>query len=235
MEEKLNTNGIYNEQITVKDLPLEGQNYVLVEYSDYYYNGNSNKTKVKDLGSKFAAINSFFLDYVKGYHIPTAFIKNEEPNSLRFMKNDRLLFSIKILNILDKRTAKIFGQKEGEQLNLPVFEYHFGNQKDTLVSESALIAFDLCTNEDLKLINRICSKVNAVLKSFFERRNEILAEVNCNFGKAEDKIYLVDDFTPRGLKIIPAVEDDKWVDPYKMSSSSEVRKYTDYLFSLTNA
>ena len=218
-----------------KDLPMDDQNYVVLEYPDYLTNGSTKKIRVKDLGIKFASINSFFLDYLKEYHIPAAFIKAHDNKSLKYIRHERLPFIVKILNLIDKRTAKIFSKKEGSALKLPIFEYHCGTGKDTLVSESHLITFDLCSIEDLKLINRICSKVNAVLKSFFERRGETLAEVNCLFGKSENKIYLVDDFTPQSLKIIPHNGDNKSISPYKFDTPATVRKYTDHLFNVLSS
>jgi len=217
------------------NLPFDEQNYLMVEYPDYFFPSQNKKVKVKELGQKFAAINSFFYDYLKEYHIPCAYIKNHRKNSLVYLKFDQLPFTIKILNASDKRTAKIFSIKEGETLELPVFEYHYGNSKDSLVSESHLIAFDLCTNEDLKLINRICSKVNVVLKAFFERRNEIVAELTCSFGKYEGKLFLVDDFSPLSLKVFPNGNVEKWADPYKLNTSSEMRRYANFLFDITNS
>ena len=122
-------------------------------------------------------------------------------------------------------------------MSIPIFEFHYGIGKDTLISESHLIAFDLCNYEDLKLITRICSKVNAVLKSFFERRNEILTEVICNFGKAEGKVFLIDDFTPRSIKIIPQnhEKNGKWINPYKLTTPSEVKNYTNHIFNLMSS
>ena len=218
-----------------KELPFDDQNYQLLEYPDYLTNGGAKKVKVKDLGTKFASINSFFLDYLKEFHIPAAFVKAQDNNSLKFIKHERLPFTVKILNLIDKRTAKIFSKKEGHSLKLPIFEYHYGTGKDSLVSESHLVTFDLCSIEDLKFINRICSKVNAVLKSFFERRGEILAEVDCSFGKSENKIYLVDDFTPRSLKIISLNGNNKSISPYKFDTPATVRKYTDHLFNLMSS
>jgi len=77
--------------------------------------------------------------------------------------------------------------------------------------------------------------VNAVLKAFFERRNETVAEVICSFGKYENKIFLVDDFTPMSLKVFPNGDNKKWSNPYKLTTSGEMRKYTDYLFNITNS
>jgi phosphoribosylaminoimidazole-succinocarboxamide synthase len=221
----------------IKNLPFDSQNYQLVEYPDYFSLNQDKNIKVKDLGQKFASITSFFYDYLREFHIPCAYIKKYEKNSLMFVKFQQLPFVVKILNSADKRTAKLFSLKEGSHLNLPVFEYHFGDSKNSIVSESHLISFDICTNENLKIINRICSKVNAVLKSFFERRNETIGEVTCSFGKFESKIYLIDDFTPLSLKIFPNEENytNNWVNPYNLNTSSEMRKYTDHLYNITSS
>jgi phosphoribosylaminoimidazole-succinocarboxamide synthase len=100
-----------------------------------------------------------------------------------------------------------------------------------MISESHLISFELCTVEDIKIISRICLKVNAILKSYFERRNSTLAEVSCYFGKIEDKIYLIDDFTPYGLKVIPLDKNHHSIDPYNLHSAPSIKHYTDYLYN----
>lgn len=216
------------------DIPFDEENYQLIEYHDSYIISDDKKVKVKDIGKKVALTNAFFFDYLKEYHIPTAFLRKDSENALKFSTYQEYSFRIKILNTADKRNSKIFGIKEGIALNLPIFEFHYGCGKESLISESHLIAFDLCNTEDLKLITRICSKINAVLKSFFERRNEILAEVCCHFGKHEDKVTLIGDFSPASLKIFPKDESVKWTNPYKLSSAAEVKKYTEHLFNIAS-
>ncbi len=147
---KFNNNRTLYEELAKKDLPLDSQDYLVLEYSDIFSQNGNKKIKSKDLGEKFAAINSFFFDYLKGYHIPAAFVKSSDKNALKFLRHERFPFSVKILNTIDKRTAKIFGQKEGELLNLPIFEIHFGTEKDSIITESHLVTFDLCNNEDFK-------------------------------------------------------------------------------------
>jgi hypothetical protein len=104
-----------------KTITFLDNNHILYEYSDYFSDDGKSKVKCKGLGEKFVSINSFFLDYLKEYHLPIAFFKAQNKNSLRFLKHDRLNFYIKILNLCDKRTAKIFGKKESEPLTLPLF------------------------------------------------------------------------------------------------------------------
>ena len=231
MGPKFNNNHTLYEDLLKKEMPLTDQSVQSVEYHDFYTIGND-KIKCKNLGEKFASINSYFLEYLREYHIPGAFVKLEGKNSLLFQKHDKFPFSVRILNIIDKRTARIFNKKEFEPLILPLFELHYGAGKESLISESHLIAFDLCSIEEIKIINRICSKINAVLKSFFERRNSLLAEVTCSFGKNEDKIFIIDDFTPPSLKVIPLSKDNHFIDPYKFGTSAEIKQYTDHLFNL---
>ncbi len=221
------------EDLLIRESSLDNNYSQIVEYPDTYSLNGEKLLKIKNLGERFAYFNLHFLDFLKEYHIPSAFVKIHNKNGIKFTKHSRLQFYIRILNITDKRTSKLFSLKESEPLNLPIFEVHFGLGKDTLISDSHLIAFDLCSNEDLKIIYRICSKVNAVLKSYFERRNYLLAEVNCYFGKYENKIFLVDDFTPRSLKILPFDRSDNFIDPYRLSTVPEVRHYTENLYNLT--
>jgi phosphoribosylaminoimidazole-succinocarboxamide synthase len=209
---------------------MNEHNHLIIEYHDFIQE-NGNKIKCKNLGEKFAFINSFIFDYLKEYFIPVAYIKTEPKGHLHFLKHQKFPFSVKILNVADKRIAKIFSVKEGSNLNIPILEYHYGTAKDSCISDNHLISFDICTNEDIRIINRICSKVNAVLRSYFERRNGSLIEISCYFGKSEDKIFLVDDFTPRSMKVVP-LNNDLNIDPHRFATSSDIKKYTDFLYNM---
>ena len=234
MGQKINNNIIIKEDLPNKEIHFDENDFLVIEYTDFY-SGNGKKIKVKNLGEKFASINSFLFDYLKGYNLPVAFVQAKDKNKLNFLKYNKYPFSIKILNIIDKRTAKIFSKKEGEFITFPIFEIHYGYGKESVISESHVICFDLCSNEELKLINRISSKVNAVLKSFFERRGFYLAEAMCNFGKFEDKIFLVDDLSPHNLKVIPLNNNGNDLNPYVLNSSAQIKHYTDLLLNLMSA
>ena len=217
-----------------KNLPFDEQGYQLVEYEDFFFPQKSKKVTSKELGEKIASINSFFFEYLKGYNIPCAFVKKTGRKNLLFLKYTEFPFKIRILNAADKRIAKIFSIKTGSALDLPVLEYHFGDSKDSIITESHLISFNLCSYDDLKLMNRLCSKINAIIKSFFERRNEYLVELTCGFGKFEGKIFLIDDFSPISMKILKNESDGKLPDPYKIETPAQMKKYSDHLLHLTN-
>lgn len=212
----------------------EDENDLFVEYSDDIDLNPKEKVRIKNIGNICLNTNSFFLDYLNAYNIPSA-LKKMTDNILVFAKYFRLPFYIKILNLLDKRSAKIFDKQDGIFLQIPILTFHYGNSADNFISESHLISLDICPLEDIKMMKRICSKVNAVLKSFCERRNTTLAEFNCYFGKENDKILVIDDFTPMSLKIIQNNAGNASINPYKIKSAEEIKNYSEFIQSLISS
>ena len=210
------------------------EKYKFLEFHDFFLNQKNKKSNLKNYGEKTAQLYSFFFEYIKGYNLPVSFVKKESNKILKLIESEEFQFRVKIVNSADIRTAKIFSVKAGSPLQLPIFEYHFGDLKESLVTESHLISFNLCTYDDLKFINRLCSKLNVILKSFFERRNALLVELTCIFGKFDGKINLVGDFSSLSLKVIDNEQSSKLPDPYKIETPAQMKKYTDYLLNLTN-
>ncbi|NWG27913.1 MAG: hypothetical protein HXY48_05185 [Ignavibacteriaceae bacterium] len=211
-----------------------GEDTRIVVYPDFFINQKNKKLTLKNFGEKVASLNAFFSDYLKGYNIPVAFLKKTEKKSIQFLNVTDFRFRVKILNAADSRTARIFSIKPGTALELPVLEYHFGDSKDSVITESHLISFNFCSYDELKMINRLCSKINAIIKSFFERRNILLLELTCRFGKFDGKIFLIDDFSPMSIKIISSKSEDNLPDPYKIETASQLKKYSDFLLKLTS-
>ena len=216
------------------ELSNSDREYLSKEYDDHFLVQKHKRVTARNFGETIALINSFFFDFLKGYNIPCAYVKKTGRNKLSFLKYFEYPFKIKILNAADKRTAKIFSVKVGSSLELPVFEYVYGISSDSIVTESHLLSFNLCNYDELKLMSRLCSKINAIIKSFFERRDEFLVELTCGFGKFEGKIYLVDDLSPLSIKIKENEPDGKLPDPYKLETSAQMKKYSDHLLHIIN-
>jgi phosphoribosylaminoimidazole-succinocarboxamide synthase len=209
------------------------QGSTILEYPDFFINQKNKKITSKNLGEKTAALNSYFFEYIKEYNVPSAYLKKVNKKSIAFLKVEEFPFRIRIINTADTRTSKIFSIKVGSPLQLPVIEYHFGNARESLITESHIISFNLCTYDELKLINRICSKLNAIIKSFFERRNVSLLELTCRFGRFEGKVLLIDDFSSLSIKTSIDKTDTKFPDPFKIETAAQMNKYADYLQKLT--
>ncbi len=221
-------------QVQKKIVPSDLDEFRILEYDDYFLTQKNKKVRAKDLGEKFATINSYFFDYLKGFNIPCAYLKKSGKKSLHYINFTDIPFKVRILNAVDKRTSKIFSLKTGTQLELPVFELHYGDSNDSIISESHLISLNLCSYEDVKFITRLCSKINAIVKSFFERRNDLVVELTCGFGKFDGKIYLIDEFSPVSLRVVEKKSNSKLPDPYKLETAAQMIKYTDHFLNFAN-
>jgi len=216
-----------------ENLPETNLELKLIDYHDFFITSKNKKISAKNFGEKTALLNSYFFEFLKGYNIPIAFEKKADTKSLQFLEYTEFNFRVKILNSADVRTSKIFSTKPGLPLELPIQEYNYGESKDSVITESHIISFNLCTYDELKIINRLCSKINAIIKSFFERRNVSLVELTCLFGKFDGKIYLIGDFSPLSIKVGTSHIDEK-LDPYKIETFAQMKKYTDFLIKLTS-
>jgi phosphoribosylaminoimidazole-succinocarboxamide synthase len=208
--------------------------FKLVEYQNFFITEKHKKVTAQNFGEKAASLNSYFFEYLTGYNIPCAFVKKEDKKILRLLNVTDFRFRVKVLNAADNRTAKVFLIKPGSSLELPILEYHFGDSKESVITESHIISFNLCSYEELKMINRLCSKINAIVKSFFERRNVLLLELTCMFGKFDGKIYLTGDFSPVSIKVLDNKREENLPDPRKIETSAQMNKYSNYILKLTN-
>ncbi|MHC1737039.1 MAG: phosphoribosylaminoimidazolesuccinocarboxamide synthase [Ignavibacteriaceae bacterium] len=204
-----------------------------ISFTDNLLVGKTSKARVKNLGAKLLRINSFFFDYLIGFNVPSAFEKVSEEAVLIFDEFDKLDFHVKIQNLVSKKNSKIFGLKEFSELNIPLYEFYLDKEEKFLLSDSHLNSFGLLGNEDYKMILRICSKINAVLKSFFERRGYIFASVNCIFGKLKSgKLVMIGDFSPFSIKIIDANDQYDRNFAFNLKSGVSLNNYADLLNKL---
>jgi len=88
-------------------------------------------------------------------------------------------------------------------MEYPVLEYYLKNDElhDPMINEYHAYAFGYATPDETKAINRIASKVNAILKSFFDRRNLVLVDFKLEFGKRGGEIFLADEISPDTCRI----------------------------------
>jgi phosphoribosylaminoimidazole-succinocarboxamide synthase len=197
------------------------------EFSDIIHINKNLKFRSKNIAESLAKINSFFFDYLLQYNIPLPQLVSKTSTKLIHQNVSFFRLRLKVLNAFDKKNSRIFQKKEFDSLQIPIFEFYFGEELEHFVSESHLVAFEIADSSEIKMMLRIASKANVVLKSFFERRGFNLVEFNSFFGKFEDKVFLLGEFSPLGINIIPIQNDGNFLNPYKILTSKQFRRYTD--------
>lgn len=218
---------------TSKIITLDNKsNNIIYEFTNECLTDTKKVYTDKNLKYRLANISNFFFNYVNNYNVPTGYLGIIKRNVVSFDEHERLPISVKIVNRLNKKIAKIFQLMEGYNLSVPIYEYYYGDDKSNYVNDSHLVSLNICSNQDLKLIERLCSKLNAVMKFFFERRNAQLAEMQCYFGKKDDKIFIVDDFTPLSIRVFPLNITNTKFNPLRLNSDKDMNGYLEYFQTL---
>ncbi|HOP51087.1 MAG TPA: phosphoribosylaminoimidazolesuccinocarboxamide synthase [Ignavibacteriales bacterium] len=205
---------------------------ILYEYNDILQLDNGKEITHKNIKFKKAAINNYILNYLNSYNIPTNYVGILKRNIISFENFELLPICVKVINTVNKRIAKIFNLVEGSNLPFPIYEIYLNKDKQNIITESHILALNICNVNDAKAIVKIASKVNAVLKVFFERRNVILNEMICYFGVNDNKYFVVDDFTPISLRVTPLHQNELKFNPSKILKENYLLEYFDYFYNL---
>ena len=156
------------------------------------------KTKVKDKGALNNQISSYLFEYLEGYHIPTHFVQQISDCEMLVKRLEVIPINVIIRNTAAGTLSTHYGMKEGIDLPHPILEHYLKSNHfpPPLLNEYHILVMGLATPEELKLINRMASKVNVVLKSFFERRGLRLVDFTLEFGRHNGQILLGDEISP---------------------------------------
>lgn len=133
---------------------------------------------------------TYFFQLLNSYNIPTFYLMNKSKTEIIIQKFDRIPIRLKILNFADRTIAKLFKAKVNEKLNSPIFEVYLNHSLKNVINEYHLLAFGIASLDETRLMIRIASKVNAILKSYFSRRDYDLAGAILEFGKTNDRVVL---------------------------------------------
>jgi phosphoribosylaminoimidazole-succinocarboxamide synthase len=160
------------------------------------------KGKLKGKGSKNNDISCQIFEFLESYNIMTHFISKLNDKEMRVKKSELLPLNIIVFNAVDKNLGKRFGLEEGTRLDAPIIEYYYKNVKlkNPIVNGSHINALNLVGQEEIHYLGRTVAKVNAVLKSFFERRNLVLVELSMTLGRYKNYLLVGDEISPDTCK-----------------------------------
>ena len=179
-------------------------NFVVQEFKDVIsaFDGDK-KSDMAGKGEFNNQISSFLFDYLRNYHIPNHFVQKISANEMLVKKLKMIPIEVVMRNIAAGSLVKRYGIKEATLLDYPIFELYLkdDSRHDPMISDSHAYAFGLCTPEQMRTINRITSKVNAVLKSLFDRRGLVLVDFKLEFGRKGKEIFLADEISPDTCRI----------------------------------
>lgn len=161
------------------------------------FNGEK-KGMIKNKGEVNNQVSAFLFKYLNGFNIPTHYIKSLSSREMLIKQLEMIPVEIVMRNVAAGSLCERYGLEEGQELSCPVQEFYLKDEKrhDPMINQSHIIAFGMATADELKIIERIASKINAVLKSYFLRREIKLVDFKLEFGRYKNKILLGDEISP---------------------------------------
>ena len=163
--------------------------HVLVAFND-----NGKNKAAAEIAVLNNDVSSFLFEYLESYNVPTYFVRKQDDNSFTARKHEAIAMVVSVYNVASKSLSKRFGLEEGKGLDFPIVEmYHSSDKKDrAMINEYHAYALGLCDRKDMSSIMRIATKVNAVLKSYFDRKKLKLINFDLQFARTGGQIVLGD-------------------------------------------
>jgi len=179
-----------------KQYSTSDPNQIIIRYKDEIAVPRKKSTvKVKNKGNHDGAIASNLFSYVKGYHIPTHFIKANKAAEILVKPTEPIPIEVMVWNFAEDSLSQRYGFKKRTPLSCAVVEYFLKVQKlkNPMIHFDHACALEIVTLDEMHRIDQYARKANAVLKSFFERRELKLVYFSLEFGRFEDQLLLTGD------------------------------------------
>jgi len=178
---------------------LDDPDQLIQEFKDDVSAFNEAKPLViKGKGIIDKNVSVYLFEYLEGFHIPTHFLKDIGDREMLVKRLDMIPIEVVMCNITADSLSKRYGLEQGKELNFPIMEFYIkdNEQQKQMINQTHIVAFELATMDEVRMIERMTSKINAILKSFFLRRNLKLVDFKLEYGRYKNKIVVGDEISP---------------------------------------
>lgn len=173
---------------------------VLMEFKDSLTAFNAQKKGSFDgKGAMNRDIASIIFKMLLKKGIPSHFIEDIGPCTMKTRRVDIIPLEVVVRNILAGSTAKKMGRTEGEILPHPLVEFYFKKDElnDPFMSEDQILVFGIASDEAIKALKTKALRINEALKDMFHKIGITLVDFKVEFGKTlNGEILLADEITP---------------------------------------
>lgn len=178
----------------------EDPEILLVDYKDdaTAFNGLKKGTIVGK-GAINNRVTNYMMQLLEKEGVPTHFVKELSDRETLVKKVSIVPLEVIIRNISAGSFAKRYGVEEGIAFAEPTIEFSYKNDDlgDPLINSYHALALGIATKEEIKTIEDMAFKVNAVMKAYFKKLNVDLVDFKLEFGKLSDgTIVLADEISP---------------------------------------
>jgi len=187
-----------------KRLHEDGDDRLVLEFLDEAVLPDGRvKAPFKGKGAVCAQFSEALFHYLESYHIGHHLLERVGENRLRVRRLEMLPLTVLVRNVATADLVERFPLEEGQLLDSPVIEHYLKRPglAPTLVNTSHCLAFQLAQEEEIRAVARMAAKVNAVLRSFFDRRDVQLVDFRLEFGRAGGALCVGDEISPDSCRL----------------------------------
>lgn len=183
----------------------------------------ANKGKVNNY------FNAFMMEQLQTADIPTHFLEIISDTESLVKHLTMIPVECVVRNLATGGLCRRLGTEEGIDLDPPIFEFFLKDDAlgDPMINEYHILTFGWANQQQIDLMKELTFKVNEVYKPIFAKAGLILVDYKLEFGMADGKMYLGDEFTPDGCRIWDAETRQKFdKDIFRKDLGDLVEGYT---------
>ena len=189
-----------------KDLFLtDDENIIVARYKDQatMLNG-ARKETIKGKGVLNNQISSLIFRKLNAAGVATHFIEKISETEQLNKKVSIIPLEVVLRNVTAGSFSKRFGLEEGIELEEPIVEFYYKNDKldDPFINDEHVKFLKLANNEDIAYIKAETRRINKLLSDWFHQIGLKLIDFKLEFGFDKDgKIILADEFSPDNCRL----------------------------------
>ncbi|WP_247927491.1 phosphoribosylaminoimidazolesuccinocarboxamide synthase [Streptococcus constellatus] len=189
-----------------KDLFLtDDENIIVARYKDQatMLNG-ARKETIKGKGVLNNQISSLIFRKLNAAGVATHFIEKISETEQLNKKVSIIPLEVVLRNVTAGSFSKRFGLEEGIELEEPIVEFYYKNDKldDPFINDEHVKFLKLANDEDIAYIKAETRRINRLLSDWFHQIGLKLIDFKLEFGFDKDgKIILADEFSPDNCRL----------------------------------
>ncbi|WP_049493911.1 phosphoribosylaminoimidazolesuccinocarboxamide synthase [Streptococcus constellatus] len=189
-----------------KDLFLtDDENIIVARYKDQatMLNG-ARKETIKGKGVLNNQISSLIFRKLNAAGVATHFIEKISETEQLNKKVSIIPLEVVLRNVTAGSFSKRFGLEEGIELEEPIVEFYYKNDKldDPFINDEHVKFLKLTNDEDIAYIKAETRRINKLLSDWFHQIGLKLIDFKLEFGFDKDgKIILADEFSPDNCRL----------------------------------
>ncbi|MDR7867500.1 MAG: phosphoribosylaminoimidazolesuccinocarboxamide synthase [Sporomusaceae bacterium] len=181
-------------------------------------------------------ISTFFFDLLGKNGVPHHFVRMVSDREMLVKKLTILPIEVVMRNIAAGSLAKRIGWEEGRKLPQPVVELYYKNDElgDPLINEYHAKAMGLADDAQLKAIQELGLKINAILSQYLKEKKLELIDFKLEFGLHNGQLLLGDEISPDTCRFWDSETGQKLdKDRFRRDLGDVEDAYKEVLFRLT--